>query len=120
MAEQKPAVGWPNVAVVAIAIVAVVVIVFKAMNEYQDSKDVVAVLTAVLGPLAGIAAAAFGIKQSSDAKAETKRVKDGARALADKAAARGGGHEFRGAADLGGGEAGLLADLQADLRRLAE
>lgn len=119
MAEtERPAVGWPSVVIVGIAVVAVVAVVFKAMDKYEEAKDAVALLSGVIGPLAGIAAAAFGIKQSSDAKAETKQVKSNARSLADRAdRLRSGGHEVRGVA--GGGD-DLLAELQADLRRLAE
>jgi hypothetical protein len=79
------------------------------------------VLTAVLGPLGGIAAAAFGIKQSTDAKAETKRVKKDAGRAAEKLAGRPGGRAAHQVRD--GGEAGddtTVAEVEADLRRLAE
>jgi hypothetical protein len=73
----------------------------KAIEEYDDSKDAVAVLSTVIVPLAGIGLAVFGIKQGAEAKAETKQVKKEAQRLANS---------LDSAPDGGGGGGGVPAE----------
>lgn len=118
---KKNALGWAGVAVVAIVTLGVVFLTVKAIGEYEEAKDVVAVLGAVISPLAGVGAAAFGIKQSADAKSETEKVKSEAGSLADRVrdVVTGGGQEVRAAGAAGGGGHPTLERIEADLRRLA-
>lgn len=117
--KSKTGLGWPGFAVVLIVTVAVVFIALRTMNKYTEAKDVVAVLGAIVSPLAGIGAAAFGIKLSSDAKAETKEVKKKASDLADST------RELRGSAAIetrgpDDSTKDLLTRIEAELRRVAE
>jgi hypothetical protein len=124
MADEpsKNPLGWAGVAVVAIVTLGVVFLTIKAIDRYPEAKDVAAVLAVVISPLAGVGAAAFGIKQSADAKAETKKVKSQAGSLADRirdVVTGDGGQEVR-AADAGGDGGRLALDqIEAELRRLA-
>lgn len=114
-ARTTTALNGAAVAIVTVVVLAYTALTIVAMRTYDDAKDVVAVLGVVVGPLAGIAAAAFGIKLSADAKAEakdakaeaqeagteavqarteTERVKHGVRQIADELSV--GGHETRG------------------------
>jgi hypothetical protein len=116
--ESKATLGWPGVVVVIIVAVVIAWITIKTIDKYSDSKDVAAVLAVVITPLAGVGAAAFGIKLSADAKAETKRVKKEARNIAAKA------NRLRGGAGLEVREKETgrdpLAEIEDDLRRLGE
>ncbi len=109
--------GWTGVVVVLIVVGAVVWLTSKAMSTYPNAKDAAAVLAVVISPLVGVGAATFGIKQSAESKAETKRVKKEAGGLADKLKGLiGGGIEVRG----GDANRDPLAEVEAELRRLAE
>lgn len=112
--------GWSGVVVVAIVTLAVVLLTLKTIDRYKDAKDVAAVLAVVISPLAGVGAAAFGIKQSAEAKAETKKVKNEAVSVADRVrdAVTGRGEELRGAAGADEGDL-TLRQIEDDLRRLA-
>jgi len=75
MADSTPSAGPWTAITLAIGLAAFVYLTSLVINAYETAAEAVSVLGIVIGPLAGIAAAAFGIKLSADAKSETKAVK---------------------------------------------
>lgn len=61
-----------------------VLITLKTTDMYETAAEAATILGIVITPLAGIAAAAFGIKLSADAKSATKEVALKAQHNADK------------------------------------
>jgi hypothetical protein len=117
VAAGKSSPGWPAVLIVLIVASAIASIAIATIHAYQHSKDVAAVLAVVVSPLAGVGAAAFGVKLSADAKAETHRVKTEASNIADKARRLIGG--ARPEVRDGSPSQDPLIEIEADLRRLA-
>jgi hypothetical protein len=67
-------------AVVGLAIaVGIVSLSIVAMFKYSSAADAATVLAVVVGPLAGLGAAAFGIKLGADANAENRQTKHAVR-----------------------------------------
>lgn len=118
MADNKPPTsGIAAVAIVGLGIAAIVGLTAIVINKYETAADAVSVLTVVVGPLAGIAAAAFGVKLSADAKNETKDVKQEAGAAADEI--RGLMEEGRGQRLLADTDAATLTNVEQRLRRIS-
>lgn len=122
MADQKSGgvSGGAAVAIVALGIAAIVWLTTIVIDKYDTAGDAVSVLSVVIGPLAGVAAAAFGVKLSIDAKKETKEVKDEAGAIADdvRNLVTDVGSQ-RGLTDAGAPGAETLAQVEQRLRRLS-
>ncbi len=81
--------GW-TFATVGVLTIAIVAISWMVIDRFDTAADVVAILAALIGPLAGIGAAAFGVKLSTEAKSQATaatedrdRVKDATSVLAD-------------------------------------
>ncbi len=111
--------GGAAVAIVPLGIVAIVWLTTIVIDTYDTAGDAVSVVSVVVGPLAGVAAAAFGMKLSIDAKNETKEVKQEAGAVADdvrNVVAEMGGQ--RGLTDAGLSAADMLTQVEQRLRRL--
>ncbi len=73
--NNKPALAWQAVVVVAIVVGAVTYLAVYAMGKYQSAADAATLLAVVISPLVAIGAAAFGVKLSADAKAATADAK---------------------------------------------
>lgn len=72
----KQSLGLQGVAVVVAVVLAVTYLATYAMRKYATAAEAATLLAVIVGPLVGLGAAAFGIKLSADAKAETARTKD--------------------------------------------
>lgn len=126
--SRSPVNGWAFGIILTLAI-AVVAVAGIAMATYSKAADAVTVLAAVLGPLSGIGAAAFGVKLSSDSKAEAKAAaeseaatKAGVASAADDLAraALPNGIEVRGGRDAAPEAVTDLDQIQARLRELSQ
>lgn len=122
MADNRSG-GVSGVAAIAIAglgIAAIVGLTALVIDRYEAAADAVSVLTVVVGPLAGVAAAAFGVKLSIDAKNETKDVKKTASDIADdirNLGAEVGG--LREMTDITAATATQLSQIEQRLRRIS-
>ncbi|MDQ4144217.1 MAG: hypothetical protein M3198_10835 [Actinomycetota bacterium] len=66
--------SWSDVTVIAVLVAGIGWVSAAAMSAYE-AGEAAAVLAAVIGPLAGIGAAAFGVRLSAQAREETRNVK---------------------------------------------
>jgi methylthioribose-1-phosphate isomerase len=111
--------GTAAVLVVGIVTIAIAAIVIVTIDRYEDSADAVAVLTAVVAPLAGLGAAAFGVRLQISAKEQTAKAKGTAQEAADVVAeaTRVGAVETRGGPPAP--EMERMRELEQRLRRLS-
>ncbi len=66
--------SWSDVAVIAVVVAGIGWVSATAISSYE-AGEAAAVLAAVIGPLSGIGAAAFGIRLSAQAREEARNVK---------------------------------------------
>lgn len=118
--------GWAF-GIISVVTVAIVLIVYWAIATYDTPAEATALVAAVVGPLAGLGAAAFGVQLQATAKQETARTKDEANTLAsaldqelDALSAGAGGTAVRGGRDDDGDGRDTVARLDDIRRRLWE
>lgn len=66
--------SWSDVAVIAVVVAGIGWVSAAAISSYE-AGEAAAVLAAVIGPLVGVGAAAFGVHWSAQAREETRNVK---------------------------------------------
>lgn len=104
------------VAIVLGVALVILLIAYWTINRYAEAADVAAILAAVVGPLAGLGAAAFGIQLQATAKAETRITKEGVKSQADRIRSLRGDNRLAAARGPGLQD---LGEVEEELRRLA-